>query len=571
MANYANLLATIAANIYTNGNQEVTAAMVQAATNSIVSVLGGGYQYRGGATPATTPPLNADARIFYIASTPGTYTDFLDSGSDPLEVNDGEVVILKYDTAWSKEVTGAATAKALTDLRNESYITIDISGLTKWKRIINSSNLWQSYGSGYLSVDIPILPGQRYFVKANAENGIIALLKSEAYASGTMPDYCVGYSGRIVIPAGEGYAFTAPADAKYLYMTIQTSGTDKDTEAKSFYLGYIFGEVKKTESPVCVCRFDRGALNPNGLYNNGYISISRRFNPTYDSLLVFGNKDAPAVTNKFWDLFGLYVIDRGPDSVAYPPDVVSFGTPIAASTTTDSILPVIVGAVNDIDGDNTSHWFTGQNHAYGNVSEGVTPTMREVSCNVDVDGTPVGLGELAVRGKVCTIAVVNMVQGFNTCKADGTGREIIKQKISVRCSNDKCSVRVEYLALEDVVFYNIPGFGMYGAPNTGRKFRLIGSLTRAESYDYDGTAISPAAGDHKVNALNFSRNGMALEVRMKDVGLGNMLLNTTENNAYSTTANKVYTRLTASDTEFHLPEGGLLAFEFDIDVIDKAL
>ena len=40
MANYANLLATIAANIYTNGNNEVTAQMVKDAVDDIVDKMG---------------------------------------------------------------------------------------------------------------------------------------------------------------------------------------------------------------------------------------------------------------------------------------------------------------------------------------------------------------------------------------------------------------------------------------------------------------------------------------------------------------------------------------------------
>ena len=103
MANYANLLATIAANIYTNNNNEVTAAMVKTAVDAIVASLGAGYQFMDVATPATNPG-NTDLKQFYIASTPGTYTNFVDSGSNPLEVNDGEVAVLKYDTAWSKIV-----------------------------------------------------------------------------------------------------------------------------------------------------------------------------------------------------------------------------------------------------------------------------------------------------------------------------------------------------------------------------------------------------------------------------------------------------------------------------------
>lgn len=483
-----------------------------------------------------------------------------------------------FSAYYEYEVVGDYTSglgKQLNDLEKEVlddiYLDIDTSRLTQWHRIILSSNKWQSYGSGYLSVDVPITPGEKYLVQAKTSPGSIALLHSETYESGEYPDYCESAYGVINFAAGESYAFVAPEDAAFLYMRTQSGGEDWDTEANQFFISSTIETIKKGEAPLCVCRYNRGALNPNGLYNNSYISITRRFNSSYDSVLVFGNKDAAAVTNKFWDLFGLYVMSRGADAVNYPPDVISFGTGIAASTTTDSILPIIVGAVNNADGDNTSHWFTGQNHAYGNTSTGASRTMREASCNLSVDGVPVGIGKLAVRGKVCTIEVVNFVQGFNTVKEDGTGREIIKQKISVRCSNDECSVRVEYLALEDVVFYNIPGFGMYGNPNTGRKFRLIGSLTKPKEYDFDGTQVNPSASDNKVNAIQISRNGIALEMRLKDIGLGNMMLNQTENNAYATTANKVYTRLTASDTEFSLPQGGLLAFEFDISPVDNIL
>lgn len=466
------------------------------------------------------------------------------------------------------DLSDYATTDDLFAVESQLYRQVDISGLTQWKRIITSAGKWQSYSTGYLSVDIPIKPGQRVIVKANTTNAHIALLKSETYTSGTTPDFCSGYSGRIVVSAGSYYKFTAPSDAAFLYTTIQSNGTNLDSQIFFYFLEEIDRNVISKVDHLCVSRYKRPDMNPNGLYYNSYIAVSRRFNSSYDSVLVFGNKDAAAVTNKFWDLFGFYVITRGEEYINFPADVTSFGTGIANSTTTDSILPVIVGAVNNIDGDNSSKWFTGQNHAYGNEAAGETPTMREVSCDVSVDGVSVGLNNLGIRGDVCTIDVVNMVQGYNTCKQDGTGREIIKQKIAVRIDNDKCVIRVEYIALEDVVFYNIPGFGMYGAPNTGRKFRFIGSLTKPLAYDYNATTVSPSSSDNRINALQFSRNGMALEVYVKDVGLGNMKLNTTENNAYATNANKVYTRLTASDTAFSLPSGGMLAFELEMFVKD---
>lgn len=66
----------------------------------------------GMATP--TNPGSAqtpDYKCFYLATTPDTYTNL-----GGLIVADGEVAILKYDTSWHKEVTGAATAEQLNQL-----------------------------------------------------------------------------------------------------------------------------------------------------------------------------------------------------------------------------------------------------------------------------------------------------------------------------------------------------------------------------------------------------------------------------------------------------------------------
>lgn len=107
MANYANLLATIAANVYQNGNNEVTATMVQTAMNNLVNAFAQGYQLMGVASPAAagTYADAPDGRVCWIAGVAGTYPDF-----NNLVVNPGEVVLFKWDTSWHKEVTGAASA-----------------------------------------------------------------------------------------------------------------------------------------------------------------------------------------------------------------------------------------------------------------------------------------------------------------------------------------------------------------------------------------------------------------------------------------------------------------------------
>lgn len=115
MSDYSALKATINANIKANNNHEITGAITNSVLNAMVDSLGAGYQFMGVATP--TNPGSAqtpDYKCFYLATTPGTYTNL-----GGLVVADGEVALLKYDTSWTKEVTGVATAAQVNQLGQE--------------------------------------------------------------------------------------------------------------------------------------------------------------------------------------------------------------------------------------------------------------------------------------------------------------------------------------------------------------------------------------------------------------------------------------------------------------------
>lgn len=135
MSEYSSLKATIDANVKTNGNQEITGSIMNSVLNAMVDSLGAGYQFIGVATPtnpgtAQTP----DYKCFYLATTPGTYTNL-----GRLVVADGEVALLKYDSSWTKEVTGIASADKLSQLGqeiNESKTVIEIDGLNGNSRIV---------------------------------------------------------------------------------------------------------------------------------------------------------------------------------------------------------------------------------------------------------------------------------------------------------------------------------------------------------------------------------------------------------------------------------------------------
>lgn len=75
MADYSTLIGVINEQIKANGNQEITGPVLNAVLRSIVSGMSEGALFAGIATPITNP-LAYDGDVFYIATIPGTYSNF---------------------------------------------------------------------------------------------------------------------------------------------------------------------------------------------------------------------------------------------------------------------------------------------------------------------------------------------------------------------------------------------------------------------------------------------------------------------------------------------------------------
>lgn len=98
MGNYEQLKKAIADVIKTNGNEEITGAIMQRTLISIVNNLGSNAQFAGVAVPSTVP-ADTDGSVFYLASTQGTYPNF-----NNIEVDASEMAVFTKDTAgtWVK-------------------------------------------------------------------------------------------------------------------------------------------------------------------------------------------------------------------------------------------------------------------------------------------------------------------------------------------------------------------------------------------------------------------------------------------------------------------------------------
>lgn len=98
MTNWTKLKKAIADVIKTNGNQEITGAIMQHTLISIVDNLGDNAQFGGVAVPSTVP-ADTDGSLFYLAATQGTYPNF-----NNIEVDASEMAVFTKDTAgtWVK-------------------------------------------------------------------------------------------------------------------------------------------------------------------------------------------------------------------------------------------------------------------------------------------------------------------------------------------------------------------------------------------------------------------------------------------------------------------------------------
>ena len=233
MANYATLKSTIEDNIKQNGVGAITGPVMQSALLAMVNSLGAGYQFMGVATP-TNPGTEQtpDYKCFYIAGTPGTYI-YLGG----LVVNDGEVAVLKWDSGWTKEITGATTIdeviKQTEVIGNDNLV--DLSSLTEVIGYITTGNIWSTAYTDATSYVIKVAPGYKYTIKAqSASSAVYAFLKTNPSVTGSV-SYAQG-SSRVVIFQNDEVSEYAPADAKYLWIwkTRHNSGCDPEDKTPQY-------------------------------------------------------------------------------------------------------------------------------------------------------------------------------------------------------------------------------------------------------------------------------------------------------------------------------------------------
>ena len=183
---------------------------------------------------------------------------------------------------------------------------------------------------------------------------------------------------------------------------------------------------------------------------------------------------------------------------------------VLQTTSTDWHAPFIVKAVNDVNGDapDSSH-FTGGNHEYTNTGSGGTPTGRTASLRVFADNREVASGSGGCDR--LTLKWVNYVQATNTKRADGTGREVLRENHTLTFDGVDWVSTVDVVPLEDIKMATWYGLQGCGVSDLYKNVRYYGGRNRGE---YNGGAEYTTCGDNKASRVvcKGGAHSMAVEI-----------------------------------------------------------
>lgn len=229
MGNYEVLKRAVSDVIKTNGNQEITGAIMQSALLTIISTVGDNATFAGIATP-TTNPGTPDQNIFYLAAQPGVYSNF-----GGVELTDQVLIFTNKNGIWVKNESGISTAGKVTKLENKIVgLSIKASEyvIGYW---VGDNPPKASSNDGYLRCNVP------YQIDANT-NDVISMYNSQGKkvkisdyrltikltdANGNKVNWSYQDSGNDILPS---------ANAKLLYIHTSTPSTISDIDG-FFFLG----------------------------------------------------------------------------------------------------------------------------------------------------------------------------------------------------------------------------------------------------------------------------------------------------------------------------------------------
>lgn len=288
-------------------------------------------------------------------------------------------------------------------------------------------------------------------------------------------------------------------------------------------------------------------------FNGTNLYIKRKYDATHDMCIYI----CPKGPNTLPEIDRVFLVDNTDDVVS---DSLVEASALLINVS-DWIAPYKARAKSNADGDLPDGWyghFCGGNHSYNNTSTGVA-TARNTKFKVFVDG--VDSNSISGWYDSCDILVVNQIQATNTKKADGTGREVIEQTLTMHYTSDGTFAFEERTkALENIYIlqHYTPQVYFNGTYNV----QFIGGTDRA-ILSAPTTANSGNMTCHEYRV--FTSGLMVVASVDINTDIGNFSLNAPQNfSAFTEPYNKTYMHVieaTVDDAESSLDSGQILVLD----------
>lgn len=174
---------------------------------------------------------------------------------------------------------------------------------------------------------------------------------------------------------------------------------------------------------------------------DGGIYVKTRYSNTHDIIYYLSKHGA----NSIFDFYSIGKIAK-----STPISNVVTPTSYLVQTSGDWHAPYVVKAVNNADGQMlASDYFTGGNHGYDNTATGV-PTGRTNNLEMYANGKLVVSGNDGYCDNI-RIEWDNYVQAYNTTKANGSGREVLREHITMVFDGYKWDTETTIYPLENII------------------------------------------------------------------------------------------------------------------------
>ena len=354
-----------------------------------------------------------------------------------------------------------------------------------------------------------------------ATSGAFFYDKDEVYISGTTDK-----------------TFTTPINAKY--MRFNYSITDRITlerlnwwcvlvkgeEMPSEYIAYV--ELDSVKNRLALIQ---SSSSKTIAYSVGTDSIilSTKYTNDKDIQYVLKRKGG----NNLFDFNDVYIFNNAdPNPIIH--DELDSNRFISGGG--DWHAPFKLAAVNNIDGDqiDKTH-FTGGNHQYNNTGSGSSATASCINLEFIADGLRAYPGD-AGYARVIDIIWINNVQGYNTTKADGSGREILREEHRLVFDGREFKSYVELVPLEDVSCELWYGLQIFNSPYN--KVRYVDGTNRV-LYDF---ATNSKSGDSETSLMRlYNDDGDRAEIEIDTTfDLGKRDYHYGSDSMFSTTYGKCY-------------------------------